>query len=67
MLGFSVKLFVFLFMQVVQFFSTLDPAFWEVLKIFAGSIGWIGGLVLFMWWKEKRRNTSFQLIERNRK
>ena len=35
--------------------TSLDPAYLDIIKIFAGSIGWIGGLTTFMWYKEKRK------------
>ncbi len=36
--------------------TNMDPAYVDLMKIFAGSVGWIGGLTLFMWFKEKRKN-----------
>ena len=37
--------------------SAIDPAYIDILKIFAGSVGWIGGLTLFMWIREKQKNS----------
>ena len=65
MLNFLITDLGFFFMQVQHFFSSMDPAYMDILKIFAGSIGWIGGLTIYMWLKEKRRNPSFQTIESN--
>jgi len=55
MLGFSYLFFVNFFLFVQNLFSSMDPAYMDVLKIFAGSIGWIGSLTLFMWYREKRK------------
>ena len=46
---------VSVFAQLSSLISNLDPAYFDILKIFAGCIGWIGGLTLFVWWKEKKK------------
>ena len=51
------------FMQAEHFFTSMDPAYIDILKIFAGSIGWVGGLTIYMWLREKRRNPAFQTID----
>jgi hypothetical protein len=45
------------FLSSVKYLTAnLDPAYLDIIKIFAGSTGWIGGLTLFMWFKEKRKH-----------
>jgi hypothetical protein len=63
MISFLISDLGLLSMQVLHFFSSMDPAYMDILKIFAGSIGWVGGLTIYMWLREKRRNPSFQTIE----
>lgn len=55
MIDFLTLIFVSLFMQVQQFFTAMDPAYLDLIKIFTGCIGWIGGLTLFVWWKERHK------------
>ena len=43
------------FIQLRQLITGMDPAYLDIVKIFAGSIGWIGGLTLFMWIREKKK------------
>ncbi len=54
------------FLQVARFFSTMDSGYLDILKILAGSIGWVGGLTMIMYFREKRKNPSFHLIEKNK-
>ncbi|HTS43106.1 MAG TPA: hypothetical protein VMH01_01815 [Puia sp.] len=54
-----------IFGQIQHFIASIDPAYMDLFKIFAGTIGWIGSLVLFMWWKEKRKNSSPEKITKN--
>jgi hypothetical protein len=35
-----------------------NPAYLEIVKIVAGSTGWIGALVFFAWYKDKSRKTA---------
>jgi hypothetical protein len=35
-----------------------NPAYMDIIKIFAGSILWIGGLTLFMWWRERNKPSA---------
>jgi len=51
-----VSFFLTLLSYIVEFFSHMDGAYLDIVKIFAGSISWIGGLALFMWWKDMRKN-----------
>ena len=39
----------------------MDPAYMDIVKIFAGSIGWIGGLTLYMWVREKKKEAARSL------
>jgi hypothetical protein len=51
----------FLFVQLASFVSHIqgiNPAYLDVVKIFVGSIAWVGGLTFFMWWREKHKNTE---------
>jgi hypothetical protein len=57
--------FAFFFVQIQQFFSAMDPAYMDIIKIFVGSIGWIGSLTIFMWWKEKRKEAVHNLAKIN--
>ena len=43
---------------IFNFFSNMDGAYMDIFKIFAGSIGWIGGLALFMWIKDKNKKKT---------
>ena len=55
----SVYLFVtYFFAKVLNLFINMDPAYMDLIKIFAGSIGWVGGLTLFMWFRERKRETE---------
>ncbi len=49
------------FIHFWHYFSAIDPAYLDFVKIFAGTIGWIGGLTLFMWIREKQK-TSLQHV-----
>ena len=47
---------IYFLVQLLAFFHGNFQAFaFEAIKILAVSIGWIGGLALFVWWKEKRQ------------
>jgi hypothetical protein len=48
-------LLLFVLGQVQGFFASMDPAYLDFVKIIAGCVGWIGGLILYMWWKEKNK------------
>jgi hypothetical protein len=45
----------FILTQIQQYISSIDPAYMDIIKIFAGSIGWIGILTLYMWLRERRK------------
>jgi hypothetical protein len=47
-----------LLVKIQDFFTHLDGPYIDLFKILAGCIGWIGGLTLFMWWKEKKQQTA---------
>jgi hypothetical protein len=49
---------VYFFVKVLSFFVNMDPAYLDLVKIFAGSIGWIGGLTMFMWIREKKKEAE---------
>jgi NADH:ubiquinone oxidoreductase subunit 6 (subunit J) len=66
MIVYSVIMLITFFARIQTFIYSIDPSFLDIVKIFAGSIGWIGGLTLFMWRREKQKNPSFQLIERSK-
>ena len=57
---------VSLFLQVRDFFLTMDPAYLNLVKIFAGCFGWIGGLFLFIWTREKRKIHQLALLNNQR-
>jgi len=40
---------------LIYFFTHIDSAYLEFLKIITGSLGWVGGLTLFMWMKERNK------------
>jgi len=40
--------------QLVHYFNNLSPVTLEIIKVVTISFGWIGGLALFMWLKDKR-------------
>jgi hypothetical protein len=46
----------FLFANTLRFFSDMNPACADILRIFVGTTGWIGGLALFMWLRDKKKN-----------
>ncbi|MBS1666918.1 MAG: hypothetical protein JST58_06020 [Bacteroidetes bacterium] len=48
--------------QLQFYFATVDPAYLEFFKIFAGCTSWIGGLILYMWWKEKNKPHETSLL-----
>ncbi len=35
--------------------SHMNPVYLDLIKMFAGCIGWIGGLTLFMYMREKKK------------
>jgi len=39
-----------------RFFSDMSPGVADLLRIFIGTTGWIGGLALFMWLRDKRKH-----------
>jgi hypothetical protein len=39
----------------------INPAYMDVVKIFAGSIAWIGGLTLYMWQRERRKTAEVRI------
>ena len=51
--------------QLQGFFTSLDPAYLDFAKIVVGCVGWIGGLVLFMWWKEKNKKQEPAMLNIN--
>ncbi len=46
------------FLSIRDFYFTIDPAYMDIVKIFAGSIGWVGGLTLYMWIREKKKEAA---------
>jgi hypothetical protein len=54
---------VALFIKAISLFMNIDPAYLDLVKIFAGSIGWIGGLTMFMWIRERRREAERALVK----
>ena len=49
---------VYYFIKVFNLFVNMDPAYLDLVKIFAGCIGWIGGLSLFMWVRERKKEAE---------
>ena len=51
--------FATFFPALQNFFSSLtDSPYLDMIKMFVGCIGWIGSLVLFVKWNEKRKNRA---------
>jgi hypothetical protein len=51
-------MYYFLFVSLASMMSNIheiNPAYLDLAKIIVGSVGWIGGLTLFMWFREKRK------------
>jgi hypothetical protein len=47
---------IYFLARMIGFFQGNFLVFaFEAVKILAVSVGWIGGLTLFVWWKEKHR------------
>jgi len=40
---------------VAQSVSDLNPTLVEIIKILFVSVGWIGGLIAYIWMNEKRK------------
>jgi len=55
-----------LFIQIRDLVLNMDPAYMDLFKIFAGSIGWIGGLTLYMWIREKRKQAKLVYLRGRR-
>jgi hypothetical protein len=51
-------LIVSYYISIRDFYFTIDPAYMDIVKIFAGSIGWVGGLALYMWIREKKKESA---------
>ena len=52
---------VFLFFAVVNFFKSLpydNPAMLDILKVVVGSTLWIGGMVTYLYMRERRLTTA---------
>lgn len=58
MIRLSIVLLTPMLSQLQHFFSNIPPGYLDIIKIFAGSIGWVGGLTLFMWMREKRKHVA---------
>ena len=39
-----------------RLFAGMNPAYADLVKIFVGTFGWIGGLTLFMWLRDKHKH-----------
>ncbi|HTQ66266.1 MAG TPA: hypothetical protein VMI12_15820 [Puia sp.] len=63
MLSLFIVVFYTYFIQIQHYFAMMDQSYLDILKIFIGSIGWIGGLTLYMWRREKKKNPAFSLIQ----
>ena len=48
--------------QFSSFVSNINPVVLEIIKIFAVSFGWIGGLAFFMWTREQNKNKKEPLL-----
>lgn len=49
--------FASFFPALEDFFSSLSTSpYLDMIKMFTGCIGWIGSLVLFVKWNEKRKS-----------
>jgi hypothetical protein len=51
----TLEILIPLLTSVKTLMSDISPTTVTILQILAGSIGWIGGLTLFVWWKEKKK------------
>jgi len=45
-----------LLLTIQDIFSGMNPAYADLLRIVVGTTAWIGGLTLFMWVREKKKN-----------
>ena len=41
------------FASMINNMKDINPAYLDLVKIFAGSIAWIGGLTFYMWRRER--------------
>jgi hypothetical protein len=48
--------------QIQGFLFNMDPAFLDIVKIFAGSVAWFGGFILFVRMKERNRKLQPSVI-----
>jgi hypothetical protein len=51
----------FLISTLISFINSLpadNPAYLDILKLVVGSIGWIGGLGIYMYWRERKLKTA---------
>ena len=50
----------FLYIQLASYLdhTLINPAYLDIVKIFAGAFLWIGGLTAYMWWREKNKHTE---------
>ena len=49
------------FASIMSNMKDINPAYMDVVKIFAGSIAWIGGLTLYMWQRERRKTAEVRI------
>jgi len=50
------QLFILTLVSVVSFVKTLpasNPAYLDLIKVLVGSVTWIGGLLGYMYWRER--------------
>jgi|GEM_PF-5746350 hypothetical protein len=41
--------------EIKQLNQSADPAYLDVVKMVVGITGWVGGLTLYMWIRDRRR------------
>jgi hypothetical protein len=49
---------VYYFIKAFNFFVNMDPGYLDLVKIFAGCTGWIGGLTMYMWLRERKKEAA---------
>jgi hypothetical protein len=52
---------LFLFFTIMSFIKSLpidNPALMDILKVLIGSTAWIGSMLAYMYWREKKLKTA---------
>jgi len=49
---------IFCLISSIKSLPANSPAYLDILKVLVGSTAWIGGLVGYMYWREKKMKTA---------